>query len=50
MDRSAGRILTPYPIPRSSMRSSGVPHRRQITAWQSPQTKGSDTGVAQAGQ
>ena len=27
------------------MRSSGVPHVRQITAWQSPQTSGSATGL-----
>jgi hypothetical protein len=32
------------------MRSSGVPHWRQITAWQSPQTSGSSTGRAQVGQ
>jgi hypothetical protein len=32
------------------MRSRGVPHFRQITAWQSPQTRGSGTGAAQAGQ
>ena len=32
------------------MRSSGVPQARQITAWQSPHTKGSGTGMAQAGQ
>ena len=32
------------------MRSSGVPHDRQMTAWQSPHTKGSGTGVAQVGQ
>ena len=38
------------PIPKSSMRSSGVPHVRQITAWQSPQTSGSETGAAHAGQ
>src|ERR1039458_3694916 len=41
---------TPYPIPRSSMRSSGVPQVRQMTAWQSPQTKGSGTRLAQVGQ
>ena len=32
------------------MRSTGVPHCRQITAWQSPQTNGSSTGLAQVGQ
>jgi len=30
------------------MRSSGVPHCRQITAWQSPHTRGSATGFAHA--
>lgn len=32
------------------MRSSGVPHVRQITAWQSPHTRGSVTGRAHVGQ
>jgi len=32
------------------MRSNGVPHWRQIKAWQSPQTSGSETAFAQAGQ
>lgn len=32
------------------MRSSGVPQVRQMTAWQSPHTKGSGAGLAQVGQ
>jgi signal transduction histidine kinase len=39
-----------YPIPRSSIRSRGVPQSRQITAWQSPQTSGFATARAQEGQ
>ena len=39
-----------YPTPRSSMRSNGVPHARQITPWQSPQTSGSVTGFSHFGQ
>src|SRR5258708_15707434 len=39
-----------YPIPSSSEDSSGVPHRRQITAEQSPQVRGSLTSTAQTGQ
>jgi ferredoxin--NADP+ reductase len=39
-----------HPIPKSSIRSSGVPQVRQITAWQSPHTNGSATGLAQFGQ
>jgi hypothetical protein len=33
-----------YPIPKSSIRSNGVPHRRQIKEAQSPQARGSLTG------
>ena len=39
-----------YPMPSSSGDSSGVPQRRQITAEQSPQVRGSSTSVAQTGQ
>src|SRR5579885_2241207 len=39
-----------HPIPSSSIRSSGVPQTRQMSAWQSPHTSGSATGRAQAGQ
>ena len=39
-----------YPIPISSTRSSGVPQIRQMTARQSPQTSGSNTGLRQLGQ
>ncbi len=39
-----------YPMPNSSIRSSGVPQTRQMSAWQSPQTSGSATGRPQAGQ
>ena len=39
-----------YPIPSSSEDSSGVPQRRQITAEQSPQVRGSVTSCAQFGQ
>src|SRR5258708_30737744 len=39
-----------YPIPSSSEDSSGVPHRRQITAEQSPQVRGSLTSTDQNGQ
>jgi len=38
------------PNPNSSGDSSGVPHRRQMTAEQSPQVSGSVTSTAQAGQ
>ena len=37
-----------HPIPNSSIRSSGVPHWRQISAWQSPHTSGSATDWAAA--
>jgi hypothetical protein len=40
----------PYPIASSSEDSSGVPQRRQITAEQSPQVRGSFTCFAQTGQ
>lgn len=39
-----------HPIPSSSTFSSGVPHLRQITAPQSPQTRGSVTSIWQLGQ
>src|SRR5215470_606848 len=39
-----------YPIPSSSEDSSGVPQRRQMTAEQSPQVRGSTTSLAQLGQ
>src|SRR5579862_6257982 len=39
-----------YPIPNSSGDSSGVPHRRQMTAEQSPHVSGSVTSSAQFGQ
>src|SRR5215475_6206929 len=39
-----------YPIPRSSGDSSGEPHCRQMTAAQSPQTRGLDTSRAHCGQ
>jgi hypothetical protein len=39
-----------YPIPSSSGDSSGVPQRRQMTAEQSPQVRGSFTSWAQIGQ
>jgi hypothetical protein len=39
-----------YPIPSSSGDSSGVPQRRQMTAEQSPQVRGSLTSTAQTGQ
>jgi len=39
-----------YPMPRSSMRSTGVPHSRQISARQSPHTSGFNTAFAQVGQ
>jgi len=39
-----------YPIPNSSGDSSGVPQRRQMTAEQSPQVKGSVTCWAHVGQ
>src|SRR5215467_10828674 len=39
-----------YPIPSSSGDSSGVPQRRQMTAEQSPQVRGSVTSSAQFGQ
>jgi len=37
-------------MPSSSADSRGVPHRRQITAEQSPQVSGSVTSTAQFGQ
>jgi hypothetical protein len=37
-------------MPSSSEDSSGVPHRRQMTAEQSPQVSGSVTSTAQIGQ
>ena len=43
-------IVVTHPIPKSSTRSSGVPHTRQITALQSPHTSGSETGFWQVGQ
>ena len=44
-------MLSPVqPIPRSSMLSSGAPQVRQMSAWQSPQSSGSGTGLVQAGQ
>src|ERR1051325_2114511 len=42
--------LMRYPIPNSSGDSSGVPQRRQITAEQSPQVRGSVTSCAHRGQ
>jgi hypothetical protein len=39
-----------YPIPSSSGDSSGVPQRRQITAEQSPQVRGSVTSWLHRGQ
>lgn len=52
MSEPAGLTITrpAQPIPNSSIRSSGVPHWRQISAWQSPHTSGSATGWAQVGQ
>lgn len=44
------RVRTDYPIPSSSAASSGVPHRRQITAPQSPQVSGSAASTAHLGQ
>jgi hypothetical protein len=41
-------LLQPTPI--SSIFSSGVPHRRHITAAQSPQTSGSSTSILHNGQ
>jgi hypothetical protein len=32
------------------MRSRGAPQVRQMMEWQSPQTRGSGTGLAQTGQ
>jgi hypothetical protein len=46
--RDAAR--TGYPIPRSSGDSKGVPQRRQITAEQSPQVRGSETSWPHCGQ
>jgi hypothetical protein len=40
----------PYPIPSSSIFSSGVPQRRQMIDAQSPQTNGSLAGCWQRGQ
>ena len=42
--------LIPYPIPSSSGDSSGVPQRRQMTAEQSPQVRGSVISSPQVGQ
>src|ERR1700693_3174911 len=39
-----------YPLPSSSRDSSGEPHRRQMTAEQSPQVSGSVTAHAHCGQ
>src|SRR5260370_23315721 len=39
-----------HPMPNSSEDSSGVPQRRQITAEQAPQVRGSLTSTAQTGQ
>jgi hypothetical protein len=39
-----------YPIPNSSTFSSGVPHMRQMTAAQSPQTSGLSISASQLGQ
>lgn len=39
-----------HPMPSSSEDSRGVPQRRQMTAEQSPQVKGSRTSTAQTGQ
>ena len=39
-----------HPMPSSSEDSRGVPQRRQMTAEQSPQVKGSRTSIAQTGQ
>jgi hypothetical protein len=47
-DAVAGSMI--YPMPNSSGDSSGVPHRRQITALQSPHVNGSVTSCAQRGQ
>lgn len=43
-------IIRRYPIPKSSIRSSGVPHRRQMIAAQSPHTSGSVTPALHFGQ
>ncbi|HKV78294.1 MAG TPA: hypothetical protein VJP02_09155, partial [Candidatus Sulfotelmatobacter sp.] len=48
LDQNRGGLH--YPIPSSSGDSSGVPQRRQITAEQSPQVRGSVTSSAQFGQ
>ena len=45
-----GRLIGGYPIPSSSGDSSGVPQRRQMTAEQSPQVRGSVTSWAHRGQ
>lgn len=39
-----------YPIPNSSMRSSGIPHFRQMMDAQSPHARGSTTGSLHWGQ
>jgi len=39
-----------YPMPRSSTRSSGVPHFRQMIDAQSPHTSVSETGSRHRGQ
>ncbi|HEY2013357.1 MAG TPA: hypothetical protein VGH38_07635 [Bryobacteraceae bacterium] len=44
------QLYPDQPIPKSSMRSSGVPQTRQISAWQSPHINGSETGRVQVGQ
>jgi hypothetical protein len=44
------RPTTTHPIASSSEDSSGVPHRLQMTAEQSPQVSGSLTSKAQTGQ
>jgi hypothetical protein len=49
-DLGANHVITPHPMPRSSIRSSGAPQVRQMREWQSPQSSGSGTGLAQAGQ
>src|SRR5580704_18683813 len=46
---TVGRLIG-YPIPSSSGDSSGVPQRRQMTAEQSPQVRGSVTSWAHRGQ
>jgi hypothetical protein len=50
LSRRARLAQAAHPIPRSSTRSRGVPQTRQMTAVQSPQTSGSDTGFSHFGQ